>query len=56
MTYGQMAVLAVIVGVFTTLGAVLAWASWYSQSKPHDRPRHKHGAYPTGSSLITDDD
>ncbi|HUI34671.1 MAG TPA: hypothetical protein VLX67_03985 [Stellaceae bacterium] len=56
MTYGQIAVLALIIGVFTTLGAVLAWASWYSQSPKHERARHKHGKYPAGGGLITDDD
>ncbi len=56
MTYSQIAVLALIVGVFVTLGAVLAWASWYSQSRPHDKLRHKHGGYPTAGGLVTDDD
>jgi hypothetical protein len=56
MTYGQIAILAAIVGVFFTFGVVLAWASWYSQPRTHRRVRHHHGAYPTGGGLITDDD
>ena len=55
MTFGQIAVLAAIVGVFSALGAVLAWASWYSQSHPHRRARHHHDAYPASSHLIIDD-
>jgi hypothetical protein len=56
MTYGQIAILSVIVGVFSTLGVVLAWASWYSQTRTHRRASHKHRAYPAGGGLITDDD
>jgi hypothetical protein len=56
MTYGQIAILTLIVGVFFTLGAVLAWASWYSQSRTHRRVRHHRGAYLPGGGLITDDD
>jgi hypothetical protein len=56
MSYGQIAVLLLIVGVFTTFGAMLAWASWHSQSRTNRRVRHHRGAYPTGSGLITDDD
>jgi hypothetical protein len=44
MTFGQIAILAVIVGVFFTLGVVLAWASWYPQSRTYRRVRHHHGA------------
>ena len=56
MTYIQIAVLAAIVGVFSTFGAVLAWVSWYSQSRRQDRVGRKHGEYPAGGGLITDDD
>ncbi|HEV2189099.1 MAG TPA: hypothetical protein VGR70_17955 [Stellaceae bacterium] len=56
MSYSQIAVLAAIVGVFSTFGAVLAWVSWYSQSHPRRRVSHKRSAYPTGGGLITDDD
>lgn len=56
MTYGQIAILTLIVGVFFTLGAVLGWASWYTRPRLDSRPGNKHGAYPAGRGLIVDDD
>ncbi len=56
MTYGQIGILAAIVGVFSTFGVVLAAITWYCRPRAHSRVRHHHGAYPAGRGLITDDD
>jgi hypothetical protein len=55
MSYSQIAVLAAIVGVFSTFGVVLAAVTWYCGPRAHRRARRR-GAYPIGGGLITDDD
>ena len=56
MSYSQISALAAIVGVFSSFGVVLAFVSWYSQTRAHRRTGNAHRAYPTGGGLITDDD
>jgi hypothetical protein len=56
MSYGQIAILSLIVGAFSTFGVVLAAVTWYCRPHAHRRGRHHRGAYPTASGLITDDD
>lgn len=56
MTYSQIAILTLIVGVFTTFGVVLAAITWYCRPQAQRRVRRQRGVYPTGSGLITDDD
>ena len=52
-------ILSAIVGAFTTFGIVLGFLTWYCSDK-RKRPVQRHGhrdyGYPTGGTLITDDD
>ena len=50
MTYGQIAILTLIVGVFFTLGAVLGWASWYTRPRPDSQPRQQARCIPGGGA------
>jgi hypothetical protein len=56
MSYGQIAILTLIVGLFTAFGALLGWASWYSRPRAQHRDSGQHGVYPSSGGLITDDD
>ena len=53
----DIAVLTLIVAVFTTFGVVLGWLTWYcSDKRRHAKHYAGHRHYPTHSGLITDDD
>jgi len=53
----DIAVLTLIVAVFTAFGVVLGWLTWYcSDKRRHAKHYAGHRHYPTHSGLITDDD
>jgi hypothetical protein len=55
----EIAVLTLIVAVFTAFGVVLGSLTWYCSDKRKRPIRHagrRHYSYPTSGRLITDDD